>query len=528
MRLTVPPFVRDHARAGLTGLFSLYLLVVCFCQLCFSQAKVNTPVGRDIEEVWERPAKTSSFSSKFTELTGRDDLNLSFAIVIGLSDYTGDWPPLEAPWYDAQHVRDAFKDQGFDYIVTLTNKAATKEKIRHYMEDVFPARVGKNDQFVFYYSGHGTQEQLFNATRGYLPMLDSKTNLWSSMIGMQEIAEWSENIGAARHSLFVLDACFSGLAGEQHKGDPYIKIYMDDLMKPGHFLMTAGSAGQESYASLSKWGGSLFTNAFLKGIDGQADSGTKEFPPDGVISVTKLYQYIRLRISAERASAPSVDQTPLLSDLSPKSEGEFFFFDESSKAHPLLSPPVVAGQPIAAKGYALNDATPIEAPSQKVDRIFSGGLTDFPNWQFGKSLSQLGNYSWDTMPRAGEFKRNDVRYLILNIGDGDPSYKSIGCISPTSYFVFFFESQKLFRISIRFFDEGKCPGHSVWLNHFANSVGASIVRKGAASYFEAQGTKVEMLGASNSNITAVDLVSANSTNLMTSSEWYDWINGSPQ
>jgi uncharacterized caspase-like protein len=175
------------------------------------------------------------------------------------------------------------------------------------MEDVFPNKVGESDRFIFYYSGHGTQRQLFNGLRGYLPMLDSPQDKFSTMIGMDEIEQWSSNIGQARHSLFVLDACFSGLAGEQTKGEGLSNVYLDDLMKPGHFLITAGSGGQESVASVKRWNGSLFTDAFLRGIEGAADSGSKEFPPDGVITLTKLYDYIRNRISSERDHLP---QTP--------------------------------------------------------------------------------------------------------------------------------------------------------------------------------------------------------------------------
>jgi hypothetical protein len=151
---------------------------------------------------------------------------------------------------------------------------------------------------------------------------------------MDEISEWHQNLAQARHSLFLLDSCFSGLAGEQSKADEYIKVYMEDLLKPGHFLMTAGSAGQESVESLPRWNGSLFTDAFLRGASGAADSGTAEFAPDGVITLGKLFEYIHQRISAERTLVSGVNQTPLLSDLSPKSEGEFFFIPNPGNANP--------------------------------------------------------------------------------------------------------------------------------------------------------------------------------------------------
>jgi hypothetical protein len=162
----------------------------------------------------------------------------------------------------------------------------------------------------------------------------------------------------------------------------------------------------------------------------------------------------------------------------------------------------------------------------KVDQTYQAGLTDFPQWQFGKTLEELGAYKWDALPRAPEFKRNDVRYLILNIKSANSSIASYGCVSPTSYFVFFFESHKLFRISMRFFDEGSCPGHSLWLNHFANPLGAKIITLNSEiKYFDVAGKVVELLGASNAASTLIDLVSAAGYSLMTREEWLTFVKG---
>ncbi|MFC1718884.1 hypothetical protein ACFL6S_34855, partial [Candidatus Poribacteria bacterium] len=71
----------------------------------------------------------------------------------------------------------------------------------------------------------------------YLPMLDSGKETWANMISMDDIEQWDRNIGHAEQVLFVLDCCFSGLAGIQSKGDPK-KLYLEDLSKRGHHLIT--------------------------------------------------------------------------------------------------------------------------------------------------------------------------------------------------------------------------------------------------------------------------------------------------
>jgi hypothetical protein len=333
---------------------TLLLSVLTFLSPGSTVAADQAVEPRDIEQVYTRPTTTASWSSMFQKYTGRDEEIKSVAIVIGISDYSKGWKPLEAPWYDALRVRDFLIKSGFDYVVTLTNKSASKDKIQHYMEDVFPDLLTEDDRFVFYFSGHGAQRSIFGSIEGYLPMIDSPKNGWSTMISMNDIEEWNKEIGQTRHSLFVLDSCFSGLAGSESKGYGLSNIYVRDLLKSGHFLMTAGSKGQESYGSLKQWGGSLFTDAFLKGASGAADSGSKEFPPDGVITVTKLYNYIRSRVSAERDQLPQINQTPLLSDLTPKSSGEFFFFASSGQVQfpPLVS---AAGSiPAESKGVSSN------------------------------------------------------------------------------------------------------------------------------------------------------------------------------
>ncbi len=397
---------------GLLGKRAISRSLICVWTLIsivmpYARGKAQTPAEsadpRDIEQVYVRASQTPSWASTFQKITGREDESRSIAIVVGLSDYSNGWKPLEAPWYDARRVRDVLIKSGFDYVVTLTNKSASKEKIRHYMEDVVPKQVGENDRFIFYYSGHGSQRKLFNGVRGYLPMINSSQDGWSTMISMDEIDQWSKNIDQTRHSLFVLDSCFSGLAGVESKGTGLSNVYLDDLLKPGHFLITAGSQGQESWASLKQWGGSLFTDAFLNGIAGAADSGSQEFPADGVITVTKLYDYIRNRVSKEREHNPRIDQTPLLSDLTPKSEGEFFFFATSGQVHPKVFEGSGKTLPLESKGHmpqvesADGSLWPLVAEDKFADE-HSGWITGSFSDEHASKLDLKmvdGKYRWD-------------------------------------------------------------------------------------------------------------------------------------
>ncbi len=335
-----------------------YIIPICLSVLALmlgSELCLSQPVERDISKIYER-SDNRFWGKIFSDIFRKKTFNKSYAIVIGLSDYSGKWSALDSPYHDALKVRDYLINKaGFDYVLTLTNKKATKKLIEEYMEQTFPAMIGDNDRFLFYYSGHGTQRQLGNRVRGYLPMLNSGEETWADMISMDDIERWNENIHEAKQVLFVLDCCFSGAAGIQTKGKGQ-KLYLEDLSKYGHHLVTAGTASQQSYGSIRRWGGSLFTTAFVSGISGGADAGTDEFPKDGVVSLTELEEYIKKRIKKEAARNRAINQSPRLYDLDVdmvESVGEFFFITEEERLRSLETEnqkTIEYGWPVEVKG----------------------------------------------------------------------------------------------------------------------------------------------------------------------------------
>lgn len=292
--------------------------------LAFCTALAATPVWADIDERWVRDGADSVFSLDGLAATiGFQPFRRSIAVVIGVGDYTNGWSRLEAPHHDAVRMRDFLKGQGaFDIVYTLTDGAATRERIRRLMVEELPNEVGPDDRVLFYFSGHGTQRELFgDRVVGYLVLQNSAKQGYASMIEMGDIERWWLNLAVARQSLFILDACFSGL-GLQSKGDPLYERTIEDLSKRGHHLITAGTANQQSYASLSKWGGSLFTTALIDGMKGRADSANADAPKDGIVSLKEMWDYVEKRI---RAEVPSGDMTPQSAGFEVTSDGEFFF-----------------------------------------------------------------------------------------------------------------------------------------------------------------------------------------------------------
>jgi hypothetical protein len=130
--------------------------------------------------------------------------------------------------------------------------------------------------------------------RGYLILKPSQRGGWDEMIDMPRMRDWAQNFGNARHVLFLLDACFSGLAAAERKVgfDPKNQT-IQRLMQPASHIVTAGIEGEESFIFNEK---SLFTAAFLA-----AARGSLSMPSDGVVSLSEMMVQINRALDGKRA-----------------------------------------------------------------------------------------------------------------------------------------------------------------------------------------------------------------------------------
>jgi hypothetical protein len=315
-----------------------------------------------IDQAFEGRAKSPEWVQQFRSLFGE---GRSYAVVIGISEYTGashdNFDRLRTA-NDAQRMRQFLLDKaGFDYVYVLTEEKATKKRITQLMEDEMPARVGPNDRFLFYWSGHGISRTLPSGNDrqlGYLPLIESRRSAYSSMISMSDIRRWDDYL-QARQTLYVLDACLSGLAGVQRKAADRT-LTLAQLNRPSRQMITAGSASDESLV-VDKLGGSLFTWAFIEGASGKAAR-----PASGVVSVEgDLLGYVRDVVADEKALAGMAEHplTPQIAQLQVNA-GDFYFM--SSAAHADLRAPANA-TPVRAQGVTVKGSD-AQAPTRQVAR----------------------------------------------------------------------------------------------------------------------------------------------------------------
>jgi hypothetical protein len=286
-----------------------------------------SPALAGIDEEYRKPADKKTWGQLLLDFVGHAGVGKSYALVVGISKYD-DYPSLPTA-NDPLRVRDfLINEAGFDYVHVLTDEKATKARIDELMVDVLPGMIHDNDQFLFYWSGHGTQRpNAIGGQAGYLPLANSPKGSYASMISMGDIQRWDEILGA-KQALFLLDACFSGLAGSAGKEVPR-DFRIDQLDQPAHHLVSAGTAAEETIAG-DRWGGSIFTDAVLRAARGEADAETS-YAKDGVVSLSELIGYIKTRVAIEAPAAGWTSPlTPQPYNLRPNI-GEFFFLTDERK-----------------------------------------------------------------------------------------------------------------------------------------------------------------------------------------------------
>ncbi|NNK84856.1 MAG: hypothetical protein HKO91_04815 [Desulfobacterales bacterium] len=247
-------------------------------------------------------------SSQLNDFYGK-----SFAVVIGINNYEK-WPPLEFAINDAKAVRKKLEAAGFNEIITIFDRKATQRRILTELFHSLPKKVGRNDRVMFYFAGHGQTEDLESGgKRGYIIPVDSDTSNYSSTaISMEQIRSLSNQI-SAKHILYVMDSCYSGLGLNRSFGiSAKISGYLRKVASMRVVqIITAGGKGEQVQ---EKDGHGIFTTYFLKALEGEADINK-----DNAVTGTELGAYLRPVVS----NASNQAQTPLYGRL--EGEGEFIF-----------------------------------------------------------------------------------------------------------------------------------------------------------------------------------------------------------
>jgi peptidoglycan/xylan/chitin deacetylase (PgdA/CDA1 family)/uncharacterized caspase-like protein len=244
----------------------------------------------------------------------------SWAILVGIDDYKK-WPRLQYAVRDAEGVGQVLVQKfGFapERVITLKNEQATRAGILGAFHDLLERgkNVGglqPNDRVFMFFAGHGATRKLSSGRDlGYIVPYDADPDkLATDAIPMTEIQNIAESL-PAKHELFVMDACYSGLG--LTRGGANASFLRENGRRLGRQMLTAGGTDQ-LVSDGGPNGHSVFTWTLLQGLGGKADLNG-----DGLITATELAAYVAPAVSSVS------QQTPAFGSL-PGSEGGDFVFE---------------------------------------------------------------------------------------------------------------------------------------------------------------------------------------------------------
>jgi uncharacterized caspase-like protein len=240
----------------------------------------------------------------------------SWALVIGINAYSK-CPPLDYACNDATVFAELLVSKfGFlsEHVTVLKDADATRDNIRSaYLRFVDHPDVGPDDRMVVFFAGQGYTKTGKRGEVGFLVPVDGCTDDISTLVRWQDLTGNAELL-LPKHLLFIMDACYGGLAATRHLSPGSMRFLKDMLQRYSRQVLTAGKADQVvADAGGPRPGHSVFTGHLLEALEGGAAVG------DGIITANGVMAYVYDRVSKD----PRSQQTPHYGLI--EGDGDFIF-----------------------------------------------------------------------------------------------------------------------------------------------------------------------------------------------------------
>ncbi len=211
----------------------------------------------------------------------------SYALIIGVSNYTNGWPQLPGVVNDVEVVNNILDKQQFKCTKVMDTdnnqlRKAIDDFINNYGYD-------PDNRLLIYFAGHGhTIKSSYNEEMGYIVPANSpnpnydRQGFMATALNMQEIEVYAKKI-QSKHALFLFDACFSGSIFSLTRAIPENITYK--TTKPVRQFITSGSA-EETVPDKS-----IFRDEFASALKGEADMNN-----DGYITGSELGEFLQEKV----------------------------------------------------------------------------------------------------------------------------------------------------------------------------------------------------------------------------------------
>jgi uncharacterized caspase-like protein len=239
----------------------------------------------------------------------------SYALVVGVGHFANKhWPTLTHARKDAEGVAQFLALQGYD-VYEIYDENATRTNILTVLGEQIAPELTEDDRVVVLFSGHGETRTISGEDFGYIIPYDGDQR-YGTWISMTEMREASRQMTAARHQLFIFDACYGGqfaakgvLSATSEDHPRYVEKISRDKARQ---YLTAGGKNEVVLAG-GPHGYSYFTGYLLSALKGAAD-----FNGDTYITMSELAAYLG-------PAASNWDHTPRWGSLYGHEQGNFWF-----------------------------------------------------------------------------------------------------------------------------------------------------------------------------------------------------------
>jgi formylglycine-generating enzyme required for sulfatase activity len=344
----------------------------------------SLPFASPVSFASERGASAVVADTAPVERNLQEDL---FALVIGVSHYTGGWNQLDGVPKDVEAVSARLELSNFKTEVVRDPTRAMIEQafaaMRERLKDRPAARL------LVYYAGHGVKL----GDVGYLvpadaPPAEDEKAFKARAVRFDWVREQLVRM-PARHAILLLDNCFSGAVFTVSRGTPLRSAEIEHMVSfKSREIVSAGS-DKQTVPDVS-----IFRKYFVAALAGAADRDG-----DGYITGSELAGFLKKNVANESKGR----QTPLSGKIEEFIEGEFV----------ILSP--LGGRRTSDR--VLENLTPTSQPATALieraagDRFrdcdgFCPWMVALPSGKFvsGAPLAEAGRSALDEL--SGKDSRN--------------------------------------------------------------------------------------------------------------------------
>lgn len=333
----------------------------------------------------------------------------SWALVIGINAYHKVRPTLNYAVADARAVAAALPGLGFprENIRVLLDGEATKARIETILYRDF-ARMGPDDRLLVYFAGHGETLPIRGGEEGYLLPADADPQaLPLTAIPMDDMRRIGQRL-RAKHTLFVMDACFSGFALTRDivPGPVADDVLTTALREPVVQVITAGRKGERA---LEEGGHGLFTRRVLDGLRVLPGAG-----PRGLLTASRLATWVEERVIRDSRGR----MTPQYGRLD--GEGQFVFVKADAQLA-AVEPPRGRPRPTISKELIREYGTlsirgrlsgvEVWLDEQKIGETEAGTVLVLDNLEAGihrLTGRKVGYADWERQVAIGANRRTEI------------------------------------------------------------------------------------------------------------------------